>query len=188
MRQLAIFAMAVLLSSGCTTVVNTFTSEPIKPDPTKQGVVSGINDMKMGTYIGVNLKKADPALDDSHITVSVVNSIVLLTGEVPTKSLKALAGKVARDFTGVRKVHNELQVRNKTSMLSRTNDSLLSAQIKTKLVFDKKIDSSQVNVIAEDGTIYLMGTTTQENGHLAATVASSNSGVRRVVKVFEYVD
>jgi osmotically-inducible protein OsmY len=188
MHQLTMVVIAILLSGGCTSVVNTFTSEPIKPDPTKQGVVSSINDMKMGTYIGVNLKKADPALDDSHITVSVVNSIVLLTGEVPTKALKSLAGEVSRSYLGVRKVHNELQVRSKTSILSRTNDTLLSTQIKTKLVFDNRIDSSQVNVIAEDGTIYLMGTTTQENAHLAALVASNNSGVRRVVKVFEYVD
>jgi osmotically-inducible protein OsmY len=169
-------------------VVNTLTTEPFQPDPTKQGVVSSINDLKMGTFIGVNIKKADPALDDAHINVTVVNSVVLLAGEVPNKELKLLAGKVAREFTGVRKVHNELQVRGNTSLVSRTNDSILAAQIKTKLVFEDQIDSSQITVIAEDGVIFLMGVTTKENGDLAATIASGNSGVRKVVKVFEYVD
>ena len=188
MRRLATLIAGILLLTSCTSVVSTFTSEPIQPDPTKKGIVSGIHDMKMGTYIGVNLKKADPALDKSHINVTVVNSVVLITGEVPTKPLKVLAGEVARDFTGVRKVHNELQVRNNTSLVSRTNDTLIGTQIKTKLIFDEQIDSSPVKLIVEDGTVFLMGTTTKENGNLVAAVASTNSGVRKVVKVFEYID
>ena len=188
MRQLVIISISIFLLASCTSVVNTLTSKPIQPDPTKKGVVSDINDMKMGTYIGVNLKKADPALDKSHINVTVVNSVVLMTGEVPTKPLKTLAGQVARDYTGVRKVHNELQVRNNTSLVSRTNDTLIGTQIKTKLIFDEQIDSSPIKVIVEDGTVFLMGTTTQENGNLVAAVASTNSGVRKVVKVFEYID
>jgi len=188
MRQLVTFFISIFLLASCTSVVNTFSSEPIQPDPTKKGVVSGINDIKMGTFIGVNLKKADPALDDSNITVTVVNSIVLLTGEVPTKALKTLSGKVARDFTGVRKVHNDLQVRNNTSLISRTNDSLLSTQIKAKFMFDELVNASQIKVVVEDGTVYLMGTTSQDNGNSAASIASGHKGVRKVVKVFEYID
>lgn len=188
MRQLVIIFTSFFLLASCTSVVNTLTSEPIQPDPTKKGVVSGINDMKMGTYIGVNLKKADPALDKAHITITVVNSIVLITGEVPTKALKLLAGKVSREYTGVRIVHNELQVRNNITLISRTNDSLMGTQIKTKLVFDKSVDSSQIKVIVADGTVYLMGTTTRQNGDFAASVAKNHSGVRKVVKVFDYVD
>jgi osmotically-inducible protein OsmY len=111
-----------------------------------------------------------------------------LAGEVPSNELKLLAGNVARAYTGVRKVHNELQVRGNTTLVSRTNDSIISAQIKTKLVFEKQVDSSQINVIAEDGIVFLMGLTTKANGNLAADIASGNSGVRKVVKVFEYVD
>ena len=102
--------------------------------------------------------------------------------------MKLLAGKVARDFTGVRKVHNELQVRGNTSLVSRTNDKILAAQIKSKLIFEEQVTSSQITVLAEDGVIFLMGITTKANGDLAANIASSNSGVRKVVKVFEYVD
>jgi osmotically-inducible protein OsmY len=142
----------------------------------------------MSTYIGVNLKKADPSLDDAHINVTTINAVVLLAGEVPSNELKLLAGKVARNFTGVRKVHNELQVRGNTSLVSRTNDTILAAQIKSKLVFDDLVTSSQITVIAEDGVVFLMGITTKENGDLAANIASSNNGVRKVVKVFEYVD
>jgi osmotically-inducible protein OsmY len=64
----------------------------------------------------------------------------------------------------------------------------LAAQIKSKLIFEEQVSSSQITVLAEDGVIFLMGITTKVNGDLAANIASSNSGVRKVVKVFEYVD
>ena len=88
----------------------------------------------------------------------------------------------------MRKVHNELQVRGNTSLVSRTNDKILAAQIKSKLIFEEQVMSSQITVLAEDGVVFLMGITTKANGDLAANIASSNSGVRKVVKVFEYVD
>ncbi len=188
MRNYLLLAVCLAFLNGCTTLVDSMTSEPFNPDPTKTGVLASLNDVKMSTFIGVNIKKADPELDDSHINVTTINSVVLLAGEVPSNELKLLAGNVARAYTGVRKVHNELQVRGNSTLVSRTNDSIIAAQIKTKLVFEKQIDSSQINIIAEDGIVFLMGLTTKANGNLAADIASGNSGVRKVVKVFEYVD
>ena len=75
-------------------MVNSVVKEPITPDPTSSPIGSDINDIKMDTFIGVNIKKADPALKKAHINVHVYNAIVLLTGEVPTKELRALAGEV----------------------------------------------------------------------------------------------
>jgi osmotically-inducible protein OsmY len=188
MRQLFVLTISAIFLIGCTSVVNTFTKEPFEPDPTKIGIILALNDKKMSTYIGVNLKKSAPQLKNAHINVTTVNSVVLLAGEVPSNKVKLLAGRVARNFTGVRKVHNELQVRGNTSLVSRTNDKILAAQIKSKLIFEEQVSSSQITVLAEDGVIFLMGITTKVNGDLAANIASSNSGVRKVVKVFEYVD
>ena len=188
MRNYLLLALCVVFLNGCTALIDSMTSEPFEPDPTKTGVLASLNDVKMSTFIGVNIKKADEGLDDSHINVTTINSVVLLAGEVPSNELKLLAGNVARAYTGVRKVHNELQVRGNTTLVSRTNDSIIAAQIKTKLVFEEQVDSSQINVIAEDGIVFLMGLTTKANGNLAADIASGNSGVRKVVKVFEYVD
>ena len=188
MRHLIILAISVIFLTGCTSIVNKLTTEPFEPDPTNKGLISSLSDKKMSTYIGVNLKKAALELNDAHINVTTVNSVVLLAGEVPNNEMKLLAGKVTRDFTGVRKVHNELKVRGNTSLVSRTNDTILVAQIKSKLIFEKQVNSSQITVLAEDGVVFLMGVTTMVNGDLAANIASSNSGVRKVVKVFEYVD
>jgi osmotically-inducible protein OsmY len=188
MRPLAVILIGVFALSGCTTVVDTVTSKPIVPDPTSTSVGTSLDDIKMDTYIGVNIKKADPDLDKSHVNINVVNGVVLLTGEVPSKEMKILAGDVARDFKDVRQVHNELQVRGKTSLVSRTNDTMLTAKIKTKLVFNEEVKASNIEVITEDSVVYLMGTIDRASAELASNVASESSGVRKVVKVFEYID
>jgi len=188
MRNIILMLSLIGLLSSCTSVVNSVVKEPITPDPTSSPIGSDINDIKMDTFIGVNIKKADPALKKAHVNVHVYNAIVLLTGEVPTKELRALAGEVARAYTGQRQVHNELQVRGNSSIVARTNDALISAKVATKLTFDKEIKSSNIEVSAEDSVVYLMGKVRRINGEKAAAIASQTSGVRSVVKVFEYVD
>ena len=188
MRQLTLALTLAFFLSGCTSLVNSVVKEPINPDPTDSTLSSNINDIKMDTYIGVNIKKASPALKKSHINVHVVNGVVLLTGEVPNQDLKVLAGNTARAYNGARQVHNELAVRGNSSIVSRTNDSLITAQVKTKLTFDKEVDASNINVTTTDSVVYLMGKVRRLSAEKATAIASGTSGVRKVVKIFEYVD
>ena len=174
MHQLTLALGLVFLLTGCTTVVNSVTSKPIQPDPSDPSVGTDFNDMKMDTYIGVNLKKAHPDLKRSHINVNI--------------EMKALAGDTARAFHGVRQVHNELQVRGKTSIVSRTNDALITGKIKASLVFEKQIKATDISVTTEDSVVYLMGTVPRANGEIVSNIASASGGVRKVVKVFEYID
>ena len=142
----------------------------------------------MATGIGVNIKKAEPELEKSHINVNVYNSIVLLTGEVPNTKLKKLAGETARKFNRVRIVHNELQVRNNTSLISRTNDSLITKKIQLKLRLDEEVKGSDIKIITEDSIVYMMAIISKSESDKAVHLARETSGVRRVVKVFEYID
>ncbi|MDG1494849.1 MAG: BON domain-containing protein [Porticoccaceae bacterium] len=188
MRNIVLVISMAAFLSGCTAVVDSVVKDPIMPDPTSSPIGSDINDIKMDTYIGVNIKKAHPRLKKAHINVHVYHSVVLLTGEVPTKDLKILAGDTARAFNGQRQVHNELQVRGNSSIVARTNDALISAKVATKLTFDSEVKSSNIEVTAEDSVVYLMGKVRRINGEKATAIASETSGVRSVVKVFEYVD
>ena len=187
MRQFVMIFSLITLLTGCTSVVNKLTTESFKPDPTGRTLGTDIDDTKMTTLIGVNLKKADPELKIAHINISVFNGLVLLTGEVPSATLKILAGDVAREYTRVRQVYNELQVRGKTSIISRTNDSIISGKIKTKLAFNSAVNYSDLLVVTEDSVVYLLGTVTEAAGDLAAETARNTSGVRQVVKCLEYV-
>jgi osmotically-inducible protein OsmY len=45
-----------------------------------------------------------------------------------------------------------------------------------------------MQVVTEDSVVYLMGKVRQIDGEAAANIARESSGVRKVVKVFEYID
>lgn len=177
-----------LTLTSCTSIIHATTDEPIQPDPTDTSLGTDIDDWQLETLIGVNIKKAHADLEHAHINVHAYNGVILLTGEIPTNDVRTLAGDAARNFRGVRQVHNELQVRGPTSLISRSNDTWLTTKVKTKLIADKEIKSSTVKVITENSVIYLMGLVSHTTADKAAYIASKTGGASRVVKVFEYID
>jgi osmotically-inducible protein OsmY len=88
----------------------------------------------------------------------------------------------------VKRVVNEISVAEPTALGSRSNDSWITGQVKTRLLADEKIQGRRVKVITENGTVYLMGLVTQKEGELATEAARAVGGIKRVVKLFEYTD
>lgn len=177
-----------LVITGCTTILDATRDEPIATDPAERSLGARIDDSRLDTIIAVNINKAHPDLDSAHVKVNVFNGVVLLSGEVPTEDLRTLAGDTARDVANVRQVHNELSVRPNSSVLSRMNDSYLHSRIKFKLLGEEVLQGTNIDVIVVDGTAFMMGLVTAEQAEVAGHVTSLVSGIRRVVKVFEYVD
>ena len=186
--RLALLLTAALNLNGCTSLINAVTSDPIQPDPSETSIGTDIDDWQMSTMIGVNIKKASPQLASSHINVSTYNKVVLLTGEVASGEQRTLAGTTARNYRGVRQVYNELKLQGSSSLLARTNDGWLTTKVKTKLLANNEIASSQIEVVTESGTVYLMGVVSRSAADRATTVASNTGGVIKVVRVFEYLD
>ena len=187
------YVMAFLLTciftlTACTSVIHGVTDTPLQPNPSKTTVGTDLDDWQMNTLVGVNIKKAAKQLSDSHININTYNKVVLLTGEVPSASLRTLAGSTARNYPGVRQVYNELQLRGSSGMLARTNDSWLTGKLKTRLLFTRGIQSGSVNVITEGGVIYLMGMLEHTQADQIATIASRTGGALKVIRVFEYLD
>lgn len=122
-----------------------------------------------------------------HINVTSFNHVVLLTGEALSRSTRDKAVNIVRNLDKVRRVHNEVRVADLTGFSSRTGDSWITSKVKTKMVATKGFDSTRIKVVTEDGTVFLMGLVSKEVGNQAAIIASEISGVKRVVKVFEYL-
>jgi osmotically-inducible protein OsmY len=123
---------------------------------------------------------------DIHISVNSFDRKVLLTGEVPDEQIKAQAGDIATRSASVRTVVNELTVAPPSTIGQRTNDSALGARVRAAFVNTKEIAFNSVDIVTERGVVYLMGFVTEKEGDVAAHVASRVSGVKQVVKVFDY--
>ncbi len=123
----------------------------------------------------------------SHVNSTSFNQKVLLTGEAPAEDVKKAIEESVKSIPSVREVANELQVAGNSSLASRGNDSIITSNVKARMVGNGKFSTNHVKVVTEAGTVYLMGLVTQGEGEAAVDIARSTSGVSRVVKVFEYI-
>jgi osmotically-inducible protein OsmY len=123
----------------------------------------------------------------AHVNGTSFNRKVLLTGEAPTEEMKNSIEATVKAMPEVAGVVNELVVAGNSSLTSRGNDSLITSNVKTRMVGNGKFATNHVKVVTEAGAVYLMGIVTQAEGEAAVEIARSTSGVSRVVKVFEYL-
>jgi osmotically-inducible protein OsmY len=189
-KRLGLITLTLCLSiSGCSSVLTSARDSPIEDDRGTRTIGSKIDDSLIETKAAVNIAKANPDLDTgSHIVVSSYNGVVLLAGQTPRADLKALAEQTASQVQRVKKVHNELQVMQPSSILARNNDAWLTTKIKTQMLADANVPGSRVKVITENGIVYLLGLVTQREGNAATSVVQGVSGVQKIVRLFEYID
>ncbi len=126
--------------------------------------------------------------DQVHVNVTSYNGVVLLTGEVPTQDSLNSIVEIAHKTPKVRTVHNELLIGPVASVGSRTNDSYITAKVKSRFVEANKFAATHVKVVTERQVVYLMGLVRHSEADAAAQIAATTSGVTRVVKLFQYID
>ncbi|MBI3480298.1 MAG: BON domain-containing protein [Nitrosomonadales bacterium] len=123
-----------------------------------------------------------------HVNVTSYNHNVLITGEVPDEATKAGIGMVVAGIKNVRDINNELAISGVSSIASRSNDGLITSNLKLRFVNEKRFNAEHVKVITENGTVYLLGIVNRSEADAAAEIASTSKGARQVVKIFEYLD
>ncbi len=128
----------------------------------------------------------DRFADKVHVNVAAFNRAALITGEVPDETVRAEVEKIVQGVPNVRGVTNEAQLAPVTSFGERTNDSLITAQVKTRYLRANAFNPVHVKVVTEASVVYLMGVVTEREADDAVDIARTTSGVRKVVKIFEY--
>jgi osmotically-inducible protein OsmY len=125
--------------------------------------------------------------EKEHVNFTSYNRQVLITGEVSSSQVRQQVEQLISRVENVRAVVNELAVGPASSMGDRASDAVLVAKVKAAMVDSEDVFANVFKVVAERGTIYLMGRVTQREAQRATDVVRGVSGVKRVVRVFEYV-
>lgn len=183
-------AVGLLLgSTACTTILTETTgSQGLQEDPYLRTAGTVVEDESIETKVVVNLRSQQPQFRNASFNVTSHNGVVLLAGQVQSEDMKQQATRIASEAsTHVRRVHNELEVSGSRSFLSRSNDSWLATKVRTQLTANDQINSNRMRVVANNGTVYLMGIVDRAEGERAMNLARSVGGVLRVVNVFEYL-
>ena len=185
-----ILVIILIAMSSCTAILTEATGDQgIQENPTERTTGAIIEDEIIETKVAVNMRSQEPTFKKSNFNVISHNGVVLLVGQVESDFLRAQATEIASQASSkIKRIHNELEVSGNAGFLSWSNDAWISTKIRTLILTDDDIPSSQVKVVSKNGAVYLMGLVTQAEGDSAANLARNVSGVTKVVKVFEYVD
>lgn len=186
---LPVTILCLLLNSGCAPAlvagVGTGSTIVASDHRTFGSLIDDANiELKINKMITDHRKLSEAA----NISVTSVNGVVLLTGQVPDAELRDQVLATARDVKGVRRTINEIAIAPVNKLSDRSRNVWITSKVKTRLISDERIDSTRIKVITENRSVFLMGLVAYQEGEYATQAASNVSGIERVVKLFEYID
>jgi osmotically-inducible protein OsmY len=139
--------------------------------------IGNITSTVFGVGVNINLDPRSPGLylDDklaetiitqkivSHnyklvfLNVKVIDGTALLSGRVERAEDKLKMTKFAWETAGIKAVRNDIVIADQTSFQQRAKDILISSQLSTALLLNKKINSRNYNLETINGKVYIYG-------------------------------
>ena len=185
-----VIAMLIPVLSGCGAIVvgTAVTGAAIIHDRRTAGTVIDDQSIK---FKAIELRDQNTALSkNANVSIDVFNGQVLLTGEAENIQIVETFRRQLLEVEKVRAVFNEVTVGAEDTWSDATSDAYLTSKVKLAL-FDIDIDgfdATHVSVTSSAGSVYLMGLLTPTEADAVTEKVRFISGVKRVVKLFEYID
>ena len=142
-----------------------------------------------GIELRANHAVSDKFGDKVHVNATSFNRNLLLTGEAPDQATRKAVEAVVQAVPNIRSVINEVTIAGNSSFSERATDAFTTTKVRTRLLTEanNQFVPVQISITTEAGVVYLMGLETHAEADAASAITSTTSGVRRVVKVFEYI-
>ncbi|KAB0463287.1 MAG: BON domain-containing protein [Vibrio toranzoniae] len=129
-----------------------------------------------------------PYRGNVRITASSYRGSVVLMGQATTDAERRAFENQAKDVSGVESIHNQVRVKQPLSISAISNDSWITTKVKSALLAKSELNGIKVKVITEDSEVFLLGLVSREHADIATEVARNISGVKQVIRAFEYGD
>ena len=129
------------------------------------GVTVALDPRTLGTQIddGIMDKNLDARLllvDKNYflnVSTQVLDGRIFITGKVETPEEKLKITKLAWETQGVRSVKNDLKIKEKFNFKQSSKDILITSQLRSAIIFNKKIKSANYSIDTYKKTIYIYG-------------------------------
>ena len=89
--------------------------------------------------------------------VKVLDGNIFLTGKVDEPEEKLKITKLAWETKGVRSVKSAINIKGQTNFKNTAKDILITSQLRTAMIFNKSIRSSNYNIDTINGKTYIFG-------------------------------
>jgi len=135
------------------------------------GVSVALDPRSLGTQIDdsimdKNLETRLLLLNKSYflsVKIKVLDGRIFITGKIIDLEEKLKITKLAWETEGVRSVKNDLKVKEEFNFKQSAKDLLITAQLRTALVFNKQIKSANYNIDTYKKKIYIYGIANSED-------------------------
>ena len=185
-RIVAVVAMVVLAAGalgGCAGVVIGGGAAVGTAAYQERGVRGVARDLATATKLRTILLDTGEAYV-TGVGIEVYEGRVLLTGTLEKEPMRAATVKLAWKAEGVKDVINEIQI-GQSSLRDIARDSWITAQLKTKITFDKKILAINFSIETVNGIVYLIGIA-QDQGELDRILAHGR-GIDYLRRIISHV-
>ena len=122
----------------------------------ERGLDGAASDVALRAKINVALLNKDLHLF-RRVSLRVHEGRVLLMGIVASEQAVADAVRLAWQTEGTREVINELRIAPDTAFLDDVRDSWINTKLRTRIMFDKKIQAINYSIETVGRVIYILG-------------------------------
>ena len=123
------------------------------------------------------------------VGIEVDEGRVLLTGVVPKPNDRIDAARIAWSVKGVKEVLNEIQVTDKSGLISYTKDVWITTKLRSKIIRDDKIFGINYTIETVNTVVYLIGIAQGADELNRVTEHARNiGGVTEVISHVRYKD
>ena len=144
----------ILIFTACSSASQFGTGVNVTFDPRTIGMQ--IDDTIMQKNLSARL-----ALKDKKYFLSIQSEVldgrIFLSGKVDEPEEKIKITKMAWETNGVRAVKNAITIRGQTNFKSTAKDILITSQLRTALIFNKKTKSRNYTLETVNKNIYIFG-------------------------------
>ncbi len=150
----------ILFLVSCTSVTRFGTGVDITFDPRTIGMQ--IDDTIMQKNLTARLALTDKKY---FLTIQseVIDGRIFLSGKVTAPEDKIKITKIAWETKGVRSVKNAITIKGQTNFKGTAKDILITSQLRSALIFNKKTKSRNYTLETINKNIYIFGIAMDEN-------------------------
>ncbi|TQV72846.1 BON domain-containing protein [Aliikangiella marina] len=189
MKRLAIITLVILstLLSGCETLIIAGATTSAYASQDRRDFKTQIEDQNTEFKTFTSFFDDDELWDNTNINVISYNNVVLIVGQAPTATLKQRATEEIKKIAKDNKIHNQIRIAAPISFFARRNDEFLTTKVKSSMLFTSDFPASKIKVVTENSEVFLLGLVTTQEADQAVEITRNIDGVKKVVKVFEYI-
>ena len=129
------------------------------------GVSIALDPRSLGTQIDDSIMQKNmlgrlAVRDKSYllsINTKVLDGRIFLTGKVNNPEEKLQITKLAWETAGVRSVKNDIKIKEEFNFKQSAKDLLITSQLRTALIFNKKIKATNYNIDTYKKKIFIYG-------------------------------